>query len=112
MMERFLKTQGTAKQLDGVDTFRRADSERIKKLLPTLGNFRSVMTELQTKGQHIGAVHETVQLMIADYLELVDYLAADASISDSPVFKSACAKIINGQQESLKNEEKRKCNTS
>ncbi|KAG3120910.1 hypothetical protein PI124_g853 [Phytophthora idaei] len=58
------------------------------------------------KGQHIGAVHETFQLMVEDYPELGDYLAADASISDSPVFESACAKTINGQQELLTNEEK------
>ncbi|KAG2830068.1 hypothetical protein PC129_g5623 [Phytophthora cactorum] len=106
MLERFLKIESAAKQLDDVDTIRRADSERIKTILPTLENFKSVMTALQKKGQYIGAVHETFQLMVEDYPELGDYLAADASISDSPVFESACAKTINGQQELLTNEEK------
>ncbi|KAG3140270.1 hypothetical protein PI124_g12921 [Phytophthora idaei] len=106
MLERFLKIEGAAKQLDDVDTIRRADFERIKKNLPTLENFKSVMTELQKKGQQIGAVHETFQLMVEDYPELGDHLAADASISHNPVFESASAKIINRQHELLTNEEK------
>ncbi|KAG6957786.1 hypothetical protein JG688_00010824, partial [Phytophthora aleatoria] len=69
---RSLKIEGAAKQLDDVDTIRHTDSVRIKKILPTLENFKSVMIELQKKCQHIGAVHETFQLMVEDYPELGD----------------------------------------
>ncbi|KAJ8538997.1 hypothetical protein ON010_g12874 [Phytophthora cinnamomi] len=66
----------------------------------------TIMTDLQKKGQHIGAVHYTFGLMTEDYLELKDYLAADAAIADSPLFESAVVKIINGEKASLTVEEK------
>lgn len=64
------------------------------------------MTDLQKKGQHIGAVHETFGLMTKDYPELKDYLAADAAIAHNPLFESAVVKIINGEKDSLTVEEK------
>ncbi|EGZ24087.1 hypothetical protein PHYSODRAFT_296297 [Phytophthora sojae] len=95
-----------ARQLDDIDSIGRADSERLKTIIPSLNDFRSIMTDLQKKGQHIGAVHETFGLMTKDYPELKDYLAADAAIAHNPLFESAVVKIINGEKDSLTVEEK------
>ncbi|KAJ8577291.1 hypothetical protein ON010_g1917 [Phytophthora cinnamomi] len=74
--------------------------------MPSLNDFRSIMTDLQRKGQHLGAVHDTFGLMMEDYPEFKDYLAADAAIPHSPLFESAVVKIINGETASLTVEEK------
>ncbi|RLN97235.1 hypothetical protein BBJ28_00007146 [Nothophytophthora sp. Chile5] len=108
MLERFLRIEVSARQLDDIDPFRRSDLEWIKEVMSALTNFKSTMTDLQRKGQHIGAVHDTFGLMTEDYPELKDYLAADAAISHNPLFESAVVKIINGEQDSLTIEEKAK----
>ncbi|ETP12045.1 hypothetical protein F441_12527 [Phytophthora nicotianae CJ01A1] len=59
------------------------------------------MTDLQKQGQHIDVVHEIFQMMVEDYPELSDYLAADAEISHNPLFEKACVKIISRKQELL-----------
>ncbi|KAH7480052.1 uncharacterized protein KRP23_6833 [Phytophthora ramorum] len=74
--------------------------------MPSLKNFKSVMTDLQKQGQHIGTVHDTFKMMTEDYPELKNYLAADAAISHSPEFEAATVKIINGEQDSLTDREK------
>ncbi|KAK1940575.1 hypothetical protein P3T76_008026 [Phytophthora citrophthora] len=81
MLERFLHIEGQAKQIDAVDTIRRPDSERIRSVLPTLAEFKNVMTELQTKGTHIGEVRGIFHLMLEDFSELKDYIGAGAAIS-------------------------------
>uniref|UniRef100_H3H8T4 BED-type domain-containing protein n=1 Tax=Phytophthora ramorum TaxID=164328 RepID=H3H8T4_PHYRM len=106
MLHRFLRLDVQARQLDDVDTIRRADAERIKTVMPSLKNFKSVMTDLQKQGQHIGTVHDTFKMMTEDYPELKNYLAADAAISHSPEFEAATVKIINGEQDSLTDREK------
>ncbi|KAL4159251.1 hypothetical protein PRNP1_005015 [Phytophthora ramorum] len=74
--------------------------------MPSLKNFKSVMTDLQKQGQHIGTVHDTFKMMTEDYPEPKNYLAADAAISHSPEFEAATVKIINGEQDSLTDREK------
>ncbi|RLN75737.1 hypothetical protein BBJ28_00007540 [Nothophytophthora sp. Chile5] len=106
MLERFLKIEGEAKQLDEVDTIRRADAERIRSIMPTLDDFKSVMTDLQKQGQHIGEVQGIFTGMIEDYPELNDYIAADANISHSPLFESAVVKILDGKKETLTDAER------
>ncbi|ETO69380.1 hypothetical protein F444_14027 [Phytophthora nicotianae P1976] len=106
MLERFVSIENAAKELDDIDPIRLADSDRIKEVLPTLENFKSIMTDLQKQGQHIVVVHETFQMIVEDFLEFSDYLAADAEILHNPLFEKACVKIISGRQESLTDGEK------
>ncbi|GMF28035.1 unnamed protein product [Phytophthora fragariaefolia] len=106
MLQRFLQIEGSARQLDDIDAIRRADLDRIKSVMPALKDFKGIMTELQNKGQHIGVVHETFELMTEDYTELKDYLATDATISHNLQFEAAVVKIIRGEQEKLTSEEK------
>ncbi|KAL4144762.1 hypothetical protein PRNP1_013888 [Phytophthora ramorum] len=106
MIRRFLRLDVQARQLDDVDTIRCADAERIKTVMPSLKNFKSIMTDLQKQGRHIGTVHEAFKMMTEDYPELKDYVAADAAISHSPEFEAATVKIINGEQDSLTDREK------
>ncbi|GMF51053.1 unnamed protein product [Phytophthora fragariaefolia] len=70
MLQRFLQIEGSARQLDDIDTIRRADLDRIKSVMPALKDLKSIMTDLQKKGQHIGVVNETFELMTEDYREL------------------------------------------
>eukprot|EP00644_Phytophthora_capsici_P015594 jgi/Phyca11/551860/estExt2_Genewise1Plus.C_PHYCAscaffold_440030 len=74
MLERFVSIESAAKELDDIDPIRRADSDRIKEVLPTLENFKSIMTDLQKQGQHIGVVHETFQMMVVDYPDYASLL--------------------------------------
>ncbi|POM62383.1 hypothetical protein PHPALM_28470 [Phytophthora palmivora] len=92
--------------LDDIDNVQRADSERIRSIMPTLADFRSVMTDLQKTRQHIGDVHGIFQGLTEDYPELKDYITADANISHSPLFESAVVKILDGKKESLTSEER------
>ncbi|KAJ8546841.1 hypothetical protein ON010_g11393 [Phytophthora cinnamomi] len=80
-------------------------SERIRSIMPTLSDFRSVMTDLQKVGQHIGDVHGIFQGMTEDYPELKDYIAADGNISHSSQFESAVVKILDSKKDSLTLEE-------
>ncbi|ETO70912.1 hypothetical protein F444_12659 [Phytophthora nicotianae P1976] len=106
MLEPFVSIESSAQELDDIDPIRSADSDRTKEALPTLENFKSIMTDLQKQGQHIDVVHEIFQMMVEDYPELSDYLAADAEISHNPLFEKACVKIISGKQELLTDGEK------
>ncbi|GMF24655.1 unnamed protein product [Phytophthora fragariaefolia] len=106
MLERFLRLEGQARQPDDIGLIRCPDSERLKAIMPSLSDVRSIITDLQKKRLYIGAVHETFGLMTEDYPELKVYLAADAAIVHSPLFESAVVKIINGEMANLKVEEK------
>jgi cell division FtsZ-interacting protein ZapD len=51
ILHRFLRFDVQARQLDDVDTIRRADAERIKSIMASLKNFKSIMTRADTLAQ-------------------------------------------------------------